>query len=147
MNIEEIIQVIVDNGRVEDMHELSDILEDTIEHLEKCNPEKYKEYEMQLYIMAYGCTFNKDMAKKIVSNMKPYGEKWTMDETENIQRQYGLNNIDENDFYIVINSAYNDYRDIFKDDIEMYIRFTNDFINDEDSKQDKVFIYFTQIPE
>ena len=34
-NIEEIIQVIVDNGRIEDMHELSDILEDTIEILEQ----------------------------------------------------------------------------------------------------------------
>ena len=28
----------------------------------------------------------------------------------------------------------------------MYIKFTVDFIQDEDAKEDKVFIYFTKIP-
>jgi len=78
--------------------------------------------------------------------MKPYGEKWTIKETENMQRQRGLN-FREPDFYVVINSAYNDYNDLFGDDIEKYVRFTNDFINDEDGKKDKVYLYFTIIPE
>ena len=29
----------------------------------------------------------------------------------------------------------------------MYVRLADDFINDEDAKKDKIFIYFTQIPE
>ena len=146
MDIEEIINVIVDNGRVEDMHELSDILEDTIEILKEYYPEEYKKYEIKLYEMAYGCVLNKEMAKDIVKKMRPYGEKWSLEETSNMQREYGLNFRDY-DFYVVINSAYNDYNDIFRDDIEMYIRFANDFINDEDAKKDKVYIYYTQIPE
>lgn len=146
MDIEEIIEKIVDNGRVEDMQELSDILEDTIEHIQECYPEKYKEYEKRLYEMAYGCVLNEEMAQEIVAKMRPYGEKWTIEETSNIQRQYGLN-FRDTDFYVVINSAYNDYNDIFRDDIEMYVRFTNDFINDEDAKQDKVYIYYTTIPQ
>jgi hypothetical protein len=146
MDIEEIIQVIVDNGRIEDMHELSDILEDTIEILEQYYPEKYKKYEMKLYEMAYGCVLNEEMAKEIVSKMRPYGEKWTIEETSNIQRDYGVGFRPE-DFYVVINSAYNDYNDLFAEDIEKYVRFTSDFINDEDAKQDKVYIYYTTIPE
>ena len=146
MDIKEIIQVIVDNGRIEDMHELSDMLEDNIELLKDYYPDKYKEYEIKLYEMAYGCVLNEQMAHDIVSKMRPYGEKWTMEETSNMQRQYGLGMRDI-DFYVVINSAYNDYNDIFRDDTEQYIRFANDFINDEDAKQDKVYIYFTQIAE
>lgn len=146
MDIEEIIQVIVDNGRVEDMHELSDMLEETIEHMEQCYPEKFKEYQIKLYEMAYGCVLNEKMAEEIVSKMQPYGEQWSLKETSKIQNDYGLN-FRESDFYVVLNSAYNDYNDLFRDNIEMYVRFANDFINDEDAKEDKVYIYYTQIPK
>lgn len=146
MDIEETIQIIVDNGRVEDMHELSEILEDTLEILEQYYPDKYKKYEMKLYEMAYGCILTEEMAKEIVSKMRPYGEKWNINETSNIQREYGLGFRDV-DFYVVMNSAYNDYNDIFRDNIEDYIRFTHDFIEDEDAKKDKVYIYYTQIAE
>ena len=43
-------------------------------------------------------------------------------------------------------AGYNDYKDLFNEDIESYIRFTIDFIKDEDAKQDKVFLYYTTIP-
>jgi hypothetical protein len=49
--------------------------------------------------------------------------------------------------YRVINSAYNDFRDLFGDDIEKYIKYTMNFIQDEDAKPDKVFIYYTEIPQ
>ena len=146
MDIEKIIERIVENGRVEDMEELSDMLEDTLELAEQYYPEKYKKYEMKLYEMAYGCVLNEEMAKEIVSKMRPYGERWGIKETTDIQRQYGLG-FREPDFYIVMNSAYNDYKDIFNDNIDMYIRFANDFINDEDAKQDKVYLYYTTIPQ
>ena len=145
MDIEEIIEKIVDNGRIEDMNELSDMLEDTIEMLEEYYPDKYKEYQVKLYEMAYGCVLNEEKAKEIVSKMQPYGEKWNIEKTSEIQRQYGLNFRDP-DFYVVINSAYNDYNDLFGDDTEKYVRFTNDFINDQDAKQDKVYLYYTIIP-
>ena len=146
MDIEEIIQVIVDNGKIEDMHELSDMLEETIEMLQEYYPEKYKEYETALYEMAYGCVLNEEMAKEIVDKMRPYGEKWDIEKTTEMQRERNLNFRDA-DFYVVINSAYNDYNDIFGEDVEEYVRFANDFINDEDAKQDKVYIYYTTIPE
>ena len=146
MDIEEYIEKIVDNGKIEDMETLSDLLEDTLEIIKDYDKECYKEMEMKLYKMAYGNHLNKSMAEEIVHKMRPFGEHWRFEETRNLQRQRGINDIDEVEFYIVINSAYNDYKDLFNEDLESYIRFTIDFIKDEDAKQDKVFIYYTEIP-
>lgn len=147
MDIEDIIQRVVDNGRVEDMHELSDILEDVLEMLEKYDEECYKKYEMKLYKMAYGSILSEKMAQEIVSKMRPYRMRWSIKETQEIQNQFGLDNIRPTDFFVVMNQAYNDYKDLFNENIEMYARYANDFINDEDAKSDKVFLYFTEIPE
>lgn len=147
MDIEEIIQRIVDNGRLEDMKELSDMLEDTLEIIEKYDKECYDKYLMQLYKMAYGTTFTRQMAEQIVSKMRPFGQRWSLEEIQRFQDEFGIDNVRTTDFYIVANSAYNDFRDLFGDDIEKYIKFTMDFIQDEDAKIDKVFLYYTTIME
>jgi hypothetical protein len=146
MEIEDYIEKIVDNGRVEDMKELSDMLEDTMEIINKYDEQCYKEMEMKLYKMAYGNVLSRKMAEEIVHKMRPSGMRWTFEETKNLQRQYGVDNINSVDFFIVMNSAFNDYRDLFQDNVEDYMKFTIDFIEDEDAKQDKVFLYYTTIP-
>lgn len=142
MDIEEYIEKIVDNGKIEDMQELSDMLEDTMEIIKDYDKECYKEMEMKLYKMAYGSHLNKSMAQDIVNKMRPFGERFNYEETRKLQEQRGINDIDPIEFFVVINSAYNDYKDIFSEDIEGYIRFTIDFIKDEDAKPNKVFNYF-----
>ena len=142
MDIEEYIERIVDNGKIEDMEELSDMLEDTMEIIKDYDEKCYKEFEMKLYKMAYGSHLNKSMAQDIVNKMRPYGMRWNIEETESLQRQRGIEDIPKADFFVVINSAYNDYKDIFGEDLEGYIRFTIDFIKDEDAKPNKVFDYF-----
>ena len=147
MDIEEIIQRIVDNGNVEDMHKLSDILEDTMEVIEKYDKECYDKYAMKLYKMAYGTTFTRQMAEEIVSKMRPVGKRWSMEDIQHIQEQYGLDSTSTSSIFVIMNSAYNDFRDLFGDDIEKYIKYTMDFIHDEDAKPDKVFLYYTTIPQ
>ena len=144
MDIEEYIERIVDNGKIEDMQELSEMLEDTMEIIKDYDQECYKDFEMKLYKMAYGSHLNKSMAQDIVNKMRPYGMRWNIEETESMQRQRGLEDIPKADFFVVINSAYNDYKDIFGEDLEGYIRFTIDFIKDEDAKEGKVFKYFVE---
>ena len=146
MEIEDYIEKIVDNGKVEDMKELSDILEDTMEIINKYDEQCYKEMEMKLYKMAYGNVLSRKMAENIVHKMRPSGMRWTFEETKDLQRQYGVDNINDVDFFIVMNSAFNDYRDLFQNNVEDYIKFTIDFIEDEDAKQDKTFLYYTTIP-
>lgn len=77
MDIEEYIERIVDNGRIEDMETLSDMLEDTMEIIKDYDKECYKEMEMKLYKMAYGSHLNKSMAQDIVHKMRPY--RWKVE--------------------------------------------------------------------
>lgn len=71
-DIEEMIEIIVDNGKIEDMEELSDMLEDTMEIVKDCDKDCYKKIKMKLYKMAYGSHLNKSMAQDIVHKMRPY---------------------------------------------------------------------------
>jgi len=147
MEIKEYVEKIVDNGKIEDMHELSDILDDTMEELCKYDIDTYKKYKMKLYTMANGNVLSKEMAEEIVDHMRPYGKRWEMEETKQIQEEQGIGDIRPVDFYVVMNMAYNDYRKLFGDDTQMYVRFTENFIRDEDAKEGKVFLYFTKIAE
>ena len=128
MDIEEYIEKIVDNGKIEDMQELSDMLEDTMEIIKDYDKECYEDFEMKLYEMAYGNHLNKSMAQDIVNKMRPYGQRWSYEESRNLQEQRGIKDIDPIEFFVVMNSAYNDYKDIFSEDIEGYIRFTIDIL-------------------
>ena len=146
MNIQDYIEKIVDNGDIESMRELSLMLEDTMEDVKRESESRYKKYAMKLYKMAYGETLSRDMAESIVNNMRPYGARWTIDEIKEIQNRYGYNDLRSVDMYVVMNSAYNDYKDIFGEEVENYTRFAVDFIEDEDAGDGKVFKYFTIIP-
>ena len=142
MDIEEYIEKIVDNGRIEDMETLSDMLEDTLEIIKDYDEECYKEMEMKLYKMAFGSHINKSMAQDIVHKMKPYGERWRYEETRDIQRKKGIDDIDECEFYVVINYAYNVYKNIFLEDLEAYAEFAINFINNENMNKEKLFNFF-----
>lgn len=144
IDLDEMIEKIIDNGNLDDMQTLSELLEDTMEIIKDYDEKCYKEFEMKLYKMAYGNHLNKSMAQDIVNKMRPYGMRWNIEETESLQRQRGIEDIPKADFFVVINSAYNDYKDIFGEDLEGYIRFTIDFIKDEDAKEGKVFKYFVE---
>ena len=147
MEIEDYIEKIINDGNIENMHKLSEILDDTMEIIQKYDEDCYKKYEMELYKMAYGETLSRDMAEHIVKKMRPYGMKWDLEQVRQVQDQYGIDNIRTIDFFVVLNSAFNDYSNLFEDNIEKYIKFTIDFINDEDAKEGKVFKYFTTIVE
>lgn len=141
--IKEYIRKIVDDGSIEEMYKLSDMLDELAHTVKQFDEDLYKKYKMELYIMAYGDVLTESLAKEIVSDMRPYGEKISVENAREIRDRYGMNNIDIWSFYTVVNMAYNDYRDIFGDNLEMYAMFTRDFIEDEDAKKGKVLKYFT----
>lgn len=105
-----------------------------------------EEVETSLYELAEGKVLNEERAKHLIEKMKPTGMKWTLEETENVRRQYGYEDIRPVDFWIVMNSAYNDYSDLFNENIEYYAKFSKDFIKDVDANEDKVYYYFSMIP-
>lgn len=147
MKIKKMLEIIIDKGKTEDMYKLNDMLDELICDLKEQKPKLYKEYKMKLMGMAYDYKFDEDMAIEIVNNMKPLGEYWDYETTSKVKKDYGVNAIDC-DFYVVMNSLVNDYSKIIdKEDVETYVKMANAFINDDDAKKDKVWIYFTKIPK
>lgn len=142
MEIGDYIERIIEKDKVDDMYELSDILEELMDILKSKDKITYKKYSMKLYKMAYGNNLTRELAEEIVSQMRPRGEKWTYNKAAELKEKYGLNDIKTADFYAVMNSAYNDYYDIFDENVDLYIKFTVDFIKDEDAREGKVLAYF-----
>ena len=146
MEIERYIRKIVDEGNRHEMEKLSDMLVEVVDLIKKYDEDCYKEYTMRLYKMANGNELTREVAQEIVRKMQPTGERWSIQDIQQIQRNYRMEHIKLEDFYVVMNQCYNDFREIFGDNIDHYVRYTEAFINDEDAVSDKVFLYFMTIP-
>ena len=141
------IEKILTDGKHEGMVELRKVLDKALQHLKESEHEEYEHLELCLYKAAYGKVLTEDMAKHIIQKMQPYGMHWTLEQTKGVQTQHGLSDIRPCEFWVVMNGAYNDYHDIFEEDLEMYVKYAKDFIKDEDAKEGKVFTYYTTIPK
>ena len=141
MKIREYIEKIGENKKPEDMQRLGDMLAEILYKMKDAHPDCFEKYKKELYIMAYGYTFTDEKADKIVEEMTPYHMHWTKDQTTEVMRSAGLK-FDENEFYVVMNMAYNDYYELFGDDVQSYIKYSTLFIDDPDAKPHKVFKYF-----
>lgn len=146
MKIKEMLAKIIDKGNIEDMYKLNDMLDDLICDLKEQKPKLYKEYKKELYELAYGNMILEDKAIEIVENMRPYGEHYTIEDAKEIKQEYSMKN-NASDIYLVVNSLYNDYHDLLDDNDEMYAKMTKLWLNDADSVEDKVYIYFSEIPK
>ena len=153
MDIEEYIEKIVDNGKIEDMQELSDMLEDTMEIIKDYDKDCYKDFKMKLYEMAYGKVLTDEMKREWVKKMRPMS-KWTEEEVKDIVNQYGFE-VPYMSAFVILNMLYSDMKSAFGDgndeeSLKRYLRATNDWYFDEDAKVDgeeKLFNYKMYIVE
>lgn len=116
------------------------------EMMEDLKERDKKEYKRKIYEVSEGRVLNEDKARYLIEKMRPFGKKWELNETEDVRNAYGYNDLRPVDFWITMNSAFNDYNDLFKDNVEWYAKFSRDFIKDEDAVDDKVYYYFSMIP-
>lgn len=129
------------------------LLKDAIDYFKDNDKEEYEEMETKLYEIAEGKILNEEKAKCIIDKMKPYGMHWTLEQTEAVRKSNGLSSIRPVDFWIVMNSEYNDNsKTIGKyipadKQVAFYTELSKDFILDEDADEDKVYKYFTEIPK
>lgn len=142
MKIKKYIEKIVENNKEEDMEKLSDMLVEVIYKMKEPHYDKYKHYKMCLYELAYGKTISDEMREDIVERI---GEHWSLEETESVRNKYNYTDILPNEFNVVMNMAYSDYKEVFGDNLELYVKFSHAFIKDDDAKDGKVFIYFNEI--
>lgn len=139
------IDKIVNNGKKEDMECLEEMFEDLMHELKESDYEEYKEYKMKLLGMANDYKFDEEMAKHIVENMKPLGEYWSLDTTNEVKTQFRVP-INEFDFYVVMNALVNDYGNIISaEEVETYVKMAIAFVQDQDAEENKVWKYFTSI--
>lgn len=142
MRVRELINKIVDSQDNSKMYEMQDVFEDLLCSLKEYNKDKYEHYKDKLYCIAYGPIVNDEMRKEIVEKI---GEHWSIEDTENVRIQYNLNNLDKNEFNVVMNMSYSDYKDVFGDNLELYVKFSNAFIDDKDAIDGKVYYYFKNL--
>lgn len=153
MDIEDYIERIIDNGKIEDMQELSDMLEDTMKIIKDYDKECYKDFKMKLYEMAYGKVLTDEMKREWVKKMRPMS-KWTEEEAKDIVNQYRFE-VPYMSAFVILNMLYSDMKSAFGDgndeeSLKRYLRGTNDWYFDEDAKVDgeeKLFNYKMYIVE
>lgn len=140
--IRKYIDNIMKSGDSKKEEHLKEIFIDLIYSLKEHYHDKYEHYESCLYELANGKVINDDLRDKILIKI---GCHWNIEETEKVRLQYNYNDILPNDFSVVMNMAYSDYKDVFGDNLDMYARFSRNFIKDEDAKEGKVYLYFRNI--
>ena len=144
MDTKSYVEKIMASDNQEKKNKLIDMI---CELMDELDDECKKEYEVEIYEIWEGKVLNEEKAAMLINAMTPNGQKWTLDETNSVKAQFGYDNIRPVDFWIVMNSAWNDFYDLFKDNIEYYAKYSYDFITDEDAVDDKVYYYFTMIPK
>lgn len=144
MTIKDYIAYIVDNGKQEDMEQLSSMLDEIICKTKEHHRDMYDHYKMRLYELAYGHVVNSEIGEEWVREMKPIGKHWTIDETNAAMSSLGYK-FDKNSFYIVANMMYNDYYNIVKDDDTLALKMAHDWLSDEDAKEDKLYCYWKHV--
>lgn len=78
------------------------------------------------------------------------GAHWTMDQTQS-QMESRRFNLDKAEFFLVMNMLYSDFCKVFKryglDKPEFYADLAKAWIEDEDAVENKVAVYFCNIPK
>lgn len=142
----ELIHKMKERASHEDVVALADVAEMLLDNIKESEPGFYKHAESVLYEAYYGKKLTHELAEKKIHCMKPYGMKWTEEQTTEVMKAHGMS-LDPIEFWVVMNMAYNDYHKMFEEDVEKYAEFSKLFIHDDDAVEGKVYEYFTKIPK
>lgn len=127
-----------------DVCALAEVTNMLLDGIKEKETKLYEYAEDVLYEAYYGKKLTKELAEKLIHKMKPHGMKWTLDQTNEVMRSHSLS-FNEIDFWYVMNMAYNDYYEMFEDNVDEYVKFSKLFIEDVDGGEDKVYLYATKI--
>ena len=94
MEIKSYIKKIILSDNENKKEELIEWMCEILHHMS----EDLDDVEIKLYEIAEGKVLNEERAKSLIESMKPFGMKWTLEETEGVRNQYGYENIRPVDF-------------------------------------------------
>lgn len=147
----EYIDKIIMSGNDNQMHELKEVLVDTISYIKNKDENVYNKIECDLYEIAEGKTLTEEKAKEWVNKMIPRA-KWTLNDIKQIASKYQLN-IPIIPAYVIMNMMYSDFSDVLGENdtneiIEKYIKAAEDWYYDEDARHtedEKLYCYWKNI--
>ncbi len=99
-------------------------------YFSKLDPKDYQRLYDEIYETIYGEVLSDEKAIRLVCDMKPYGEHWTMEQVEQAisNREWKLSTR-----YYTLNMMYNDYHKLFQEDTNKYVELALMWLEDEDS--------------
>lgn len=124
----------------DDLNTLADIVDMSLDKFKEEDADFYDYLETLLYETMYGKVISEEMAHDWVSNMKPRGEHWNIEETSQAMRQLGYN-LNKIDFYVVANMMYNDYYNLIENDETLALKMAKEWLTDVDVKENKLYNY------
>lgn len=102
------IDMIINSSDNRKMHELENVLTDTISYIKNTDEDIYNKIECDLYEIAEGKTLTEEKAKEWVSKMIPKA-KWSIGEVEQISKQFETS-LPIIPAYVIMNMLYSDFR-------------------------------------
>lgn len=143
MDIKKISDKIYRGSDREKKDKMDEVYYEMADFLKEHNHDWYEKFYEKAEDIIYEIT--DEEARQIVMAMRPYGQKWSMEEIKEYLRSKGVSG-HEKCYYLVMNAMYNDYartaRQYNVDVPEFYYDMAYDFIHDEDAKKHKVEKYF-----
>lgn len=142
---DKLLKKIEERSSREDLIGMTHTMKRILDYLEENAPSMYDELETSLYEIVNGKTISEELGKEWVSKMKPFGQHWTMEQTNSVMRDYA-SSLSPIEFYVVMNMLYNDFHEVVPDEnVEMYARFSKAWLQDEDAKKNKLYCYYKNI--
>lgn len=131
-------------GLVHEKHR-EELLDEALEEFyEKLSNEHKREFKKALKMVAFHIDHKE--AREIVAKMEPSGEHWNMDQIEKVIAEKGVHHDKLLHYYLIMNMAYNDYRNTADkfgiDTADFYFCIAHDFIEDPDAREFKTELYF-----
>lgn len=144
MEVKKYIDAIIETKDTDKMMKLGCMFEDLMHHLKKCNEQEYIEYKICLYEILNGEKLTEEKAGDWIRSMRPYGMKWTIEQSTEAMKEYKYD-CDKVDFWAMMNAMYNDYKELFDENVETYAKLSYLFIKDEDALPNKTYKYWKEI--
>lgn len=128
----------------EKMEKMNEVYYKIADYVKDTSPDKYRQYMEMAEDIAY--TMDVPKAKAYVKAMMPYGQHWNYEDVKKYVMEKGIAEEQAWEYYMVMNSMYNDYKRTAEkhgtDSAEFYYDLAYDYINDVDGKKHKIARYF-----
>lgn len=135
------------------MYDLTEVLDDHFEELEKTHPDLYWEVMHELHILINGPYFDEECAKWAVSQMEnedgTIGQHWSVEETTAVAQQSGItfDTFTIWDWYYALNMIYSDYVAVIGNTPSTYISLAKAWMSDKDAGLGKAYRYYMMISD